>query len=102
MGRGAGDLTPRDFRKWAPLLREKLLLHAPRIAWFHGKVAYENYLRHAEGVEEELDWGGQARTIGRCRVFVTPNPSAANASFSLENLVAAYNDLAGLREAVTK
>jgi TDG/mug DNA glycosylase family protein len=70
----------------------------PRIAWFHGKLAYQNYLRYAEGVRDEVEWGEQARTIGRSRVFVTPNPSGANASFGLADLVAAYDELARLRD----
>ncbi len=95
---GAADLTANDFRRWAPLLRRKLLRFAPRIAWFHGKVAYRSYLQYAEDVRDEIEWGEQARTIGRSRVFVTPNPSGANASFGLTDLVNAYNDLARLRD----
>ncbi len=95
---GAADLTAADFKRWAPVLRRKLLRYAPRIAWFHGKVAYQNYLRYAEDVSEEVAWGEQARTIGRSRVFVTPNPSGANASFGLTDLVTAYNELARLRD----
>ena len=94
----ASDLTAADFRRWAPVLRRKLLRYAPRIAWFHGKLAYQNYLRYAEGVRDEVEWGEQARTIGRGRVFVTPNPSGANASFGLADLVAAYDDVARLRD----
>lgn len=96
--RGAGGLTAGDFKNGAPLLREKLLRYAPRIAWFHGKVAYQNYLRSAEGVVEEVGWGEQPRTIGGSRVFVTPNPSGANAAFALADLIAAYNELAQLRD----
>jgi double-stranded uracil-DNA glycosylase len=98
---GAGDLAAADFKHWAPVLREKLLRYAPRIAWFHGKVAYQNYLRHAEAVQEEVEWGKQPRTIGESRVFVTPNPSGANATFALADLISAYDELARLRDRLT-
>jgi len=98
---GAGDLAAADFKHWAPVLREKLLRYGPRIAWFHGKVAYQNYLRYAEAVHEEVDWGEQPRTIDESRVFVTPNPSGANATFALADLVAAYDELARLRDRLT-
>jgi double-stranded uracil-DNA glycosylase len=95
---GAGDLAAADFKHSAPVLREKLLRYAPRIAWFHGKVAYQNYLRHAEAVHEEVEWGEQPRAIGKSCVFVTPNPSGANATFALADLIAAYDELARLRD----
>jgi double-stranded uracil-DNA glycosylase len=95
---GAGDLAAADFKHWAPLLREKLLRYAPRIAWFHGKVAYQNYLRYAEAVHEQVEWGEQPRPIGESRVFVTPNPSGANATFAVADLIAAYDELARLRD----
>lgn len=95
---GAADLAAAEFKHWAPVLREKLLRYAPRIAWFHGKVAYQNYLRYAEAVQEKVEWGEQPRTIGRSRVFVTPNPSGANATFALADLVTAYDELARLRD----
>ena len=94
----AGDLAAADFKHWAPVLRAKLLQYAPCIAWFHGKVAYQNYLRHTEAVREEVEWGEQPRTIGRSRVFVTPNPSGANATFVLADLITAYDELARLRD----
>ena len=95
---GASDLTAADFRRWAPVLRRKLLRYAPRIAWFHGKLAYRNYLRYAEDAREEVRWGEQPRNIGRSRVFVTPNPSGANANFGLIDLITAYDKLARLRD----
>jgi TDG/mug DNA glycosylase family protein len=95
----ASAVKPAAFRKHAPLLKEKLLRYKPRIAWFHGKQAYGAYLRYAEGVvDEDVPWGRQARRIGQSVVFVTPNPSPANAAFSLETLVEWYRKLAALRD----
>ena len=87
---GAAELTAQDFRQGAPLLKEKLLHYQPRIVSFHGVTAYGNYLKFAEGVKERLELGLQPRTIARSRVFVTPNPSPANAAYSLDVLVAWY------------
>lgn len=98
---GAAQLRTADFRVWAPRLTEKLLDIAPRLVWFHGKMAYREFLRHggsgtADG-RADLDWGLQPRRIGVSRVFVTPNPSPANAAYSLDDLIVCYRSLALLR-----
>jgi len=95
---GGHELRAADFREWAPLLKRKLLDCAPRIAWFHGKQAYAGYLRHAEGISPAVDWGEQPRWLGSSRVFVTPNPSPANAVFSLDDLLAWYVRLREFRD----
>jgi TDG/mug DNA glycosylase family protein len=92
------DLRAADFREGAPVLREKLLRYRPAVAWFHGRVAYGHYLRYAEGVEEPVPWGEQARRIGESRVFVTPSPSPANAGFSLAVIIDGYRALKALRD----
>jgi double-stranded uracil-DNA glycosylase len=95
---GAAQIKPADFRKWAPLLRDKLIHHRPYIAWFHGKMAYRNYLLYAEGRKINVTWGQQVAVIGRSAVFVTPNPSPANAVFSLAELIKWYSRLKTLRD----
>ena len=89
-------LRAADYRRWAPVLKDRLLEHRPRVAWFHGKLAYTNYLKYAEGSAETVDWGKQPVTIGEAVVFVTPNPSPANAAYSLENLTDWYRKLGRL------
>ena len=95
---GASDLRAGDFRQWAPVLREKLERLRPLIVCFHGVTAYRNYLKHTEGVNDQVELGLQARNIGSSRVFVVPNPSPANAAYSLEVLVDWYRQLKDLRE----
>ena len=95
--KGASDLRAADFRRWSPVLREKLLRHRPRIVCFHGAVAYRSYLRHACGVNERPELGLQPRRIGESLVFLVPNPSPANAVYSLEDLVEWYRRLGELR-----
>ena len=100
---GSG-LTAEDYRRWAPVLKEKLERFQPLIACFHGMVAYRNYLWYAEGRRPKLlSLGPQEQAIGRSRVFVVPNPSPANAQYSLEALAGWYLDLrAFLRELKTR
>ena len=83
-------LRTADFRQWAPVLKEKVLRYAPRLGCFHGLMAYKAYLQHGEGVKESPKLGLQDRTIGSSRIFVVPNPSPANAKYSLSDLAEWY------------
>lgn len=96
MGR---ELRAADYREGALILREKLLDYQPGIAWFHGKVTYRNYLKYAGGGEPEADirWGAQKFHVGKTGVFVTPNPSPANAAYSLDDLIRFYNEMVSCR-----
>jgi TDG/mug DNA glycosylase family protein len=93
----AAELRAADYRDWAPILKDKLEQNTPRIAWFQGKQACAHYLKYAEGMKPELDWGEQPFRLGRTRVFVSPNPSPANAAFSLEELTDWMRRLQDLR-----
>lgn len=96
---GAGDLRAADFRVWAPALNANLHHYRPRIAWFNGKGVYQSYLRYGRGIAPPvIALGEQAETLEGAVVFVTPNPSPANAAFSLEALTAWYRQVAALRE----
>jgi len=95
--RMANALRTADYREGAVVLKEKLLEYQPKIAWFHGMVTYKNYLRYAEGIDAEVPWGAQKLQIGTTRVFVTPNPSPANAQFSTDDLINYYNEIVSYR-----
>ena len=90
---GSG-LRAADYRRWAPLLREKLLQCQPRLVCFHGLMAYKAYLRYAEGEKAAPELGLQPRPIGESGVFVVPNPSPANARYSVEALAEWYDEVA--------
>ena len=91
---GSG-LTAADYRQWAPVLKGKLEQFRPLVACYHGMMAYRNYLWHGEGIRLGTGTlGRQSHRIGDTRVFVTPNPSPANASYSISDLVGWYLDLA--------
>ena len=92
------SLKAADYRRWAPVLKTKLLDCQPMIACFHGMMAYKAYLRYAEGIRAEPELGLQDYAIGDTRVFVAPNPSPANAQYSLEVLADWYRRLGSLRE----
>ena len=94
---GMAALRAADYREGAPVLRQKLLAHQPLIAWFHGKEAYRNYRKYTGEPNEPLEWGEQPHKIGQGHVFVTPNPSPANAAFSLAVLIEWYIKLGELR-----
>ena len=95
---GVGDLKAADFRDGAAALKERLLPFAPRIVCFHGIMAASHYARHAEGDRSQVMLGPQPWSIGTSKVFVSPNPSPANASFSLEDIIDWYVKLKEFRD----
>ena len=92
--RGVADLKAADYREGAPRLCALIARYQPRYAWFHGKLAYKNFIRYGGIHAEGEDWGLQRQPMGGTRIFVTPNPSPANAAYSLGDLVTWYNRLA--------
>jgi len=93
---GASDLRSDDFQFWAPVLREHLEANQPAVAWFHGKVAYRNFLRANRLSSDDTEWGVQPRKLAKTLFFVSPNPSPANAAFSDQTIGAFYSQLASL------
>lgn len=91
--RGAGDLRAADFNEWIPHLEERIERTRPPILWFHGKVAYGYYLRCRGQRAANLAWGLQREKQQDCHVYLSPNPSAANAVFSLADLTGYYQAL---------
>lgn len=92
--RGAAELRAPDYREGSRRLQELLEDYRPGFAWFHGKLAYKQFLKCAGHAVDRDAWGLQSLCIGSTRLFVTPNPSPANAAFSLEELVTWYDRLA--------
>ena len=97
----ASGLRAADYRRWAPELKDKLSSYQPLIACFHGVTAYSAYLKYAEGIEEKPVLGRQQHKIGESHVFVVPNPSPANAVYSVSDLAGWYDRLAEFRKELT-
>ena len=82
----ASSVTPAMYGEWVPRLQDRLRAAAPRVICFHGVMAYRPFAKHALPAGEE--------TFAGARIFVAPNPSPANAHFTLEDQVSAYDRLA--------
>jgi len=92
---GSAELRPREFREGA-VRREALVgMLEPGVVWFQGAQAWRAFARHSGwSVAGKVEWGPQPRTVGRARIFVTPNPSPANAAYGLPVLVRWFDALA--------
>ena len=91
---GGSSLKADDYRRWAPVLRDRLLDCSPLLVCFHGLMAHKAYLQYGESEKSSPQLGLQPRSLGPSRVFVVPNPSPANAQYSLDDLVDWYNRVA--------
>lgn len=101
----ASKLRAADFRRWAPQTRAKLVEAAPLVVCFNGITAYRWFLQYAEDAaaktttgKRAVSLGEQEVRIGDSRVFVAPNPSPANASYSLRDIARWLQRLAALRD----
>ena len=90
----AAGLTLDDFEEWAPRLIKKLESYSPRVACFHGLTAYRPFLRMGLRYDRQPALGPQPEVIGSTRLFVVPNPSPANAHFTVRDQIAWYDRLA--------
>lgn len=84
---GEDGLAPAEYRAAAAGFRQKIRHYAPAFIGFLGKAAYAGLVG-----QRDVAWGPQDIMIEGCKVWLLPNPSGRNRSFSLERLVAAYQD----------
>ncbi len=92
---GLKDLRAEDFSAGIAVLRGKLARLSPRLLWFHGKVAAREFVRRT-GPGGDVAWGLQDFLVEGLPCFVSPNPSPANAAYSLAEITASYDRLAAL------
>ena len=90
----AADLNPRDFEQSAPRLLRKLRRFRPQVACVHGLTAYRPFLKYVLRCDASPALGEQPQTIGATRLFVVPNPSPANAHFTVADQTMWYDRLA--------
>jgi TDG/mug DNA glycosylase family protein len=88
----ASDLSLRELAAGVDALVAKLTRYRPRVACFHGITGY----RHVHGTLAETapELGFQEVDLGPTRVYLAPNPSGANAHFTRDDQIRAYNELA--------
>jgi TDG/mug DNA glycosylase family protein len=84
----ADQLSAQEFVAAAGQFEQKIARYAPRFVAFLGKAAYA-----ALSDRREIAWGSQPETFGGAAVWILPNPSGRNLSFSLDQLVSAYRAL---------
>ena len=91
----AAELSAKDFAEWVPRLLEKIERFRPRVACFHGLTAYRPFLQLALRCDDrKCALGPQEKLIGETRLYVVPNPSPANAHFTLADQTRWYDRLA--------
>jgi thymine-DNA glycosylase len=73
--RSASDLSIRELRDGATVLRAKLLRYSPRVVCFNGKGMYEVFGGHP------CRFGVQDESIGTAVEFVMPSTSARTAAY---------------------
>lgn len=99
----AADLRAADFREWAPVLDAHLRKYRPRVVWFNGKGVFRSYLQYGRGIGiGGVELGEQAIRIEGNLVIVTPNPSPANAAFSLDTLIDWYSRVAEMKRRMAR
>ncbi|SFS02283.1 G/U mismatch-specific uracil-DNA glycosylase [Granulicella pectinivorans] len=90
----ASQVARGEFQASADALREKVRRFRPRYLVFLGKPAFSALFQ-----QKNVSWGRQDIRFEGAEIWVLPNPSGLNRSFTLEALVTAYRELhTALRE----
>lgn len=89
----AHHLRAADYRAGAERLARVVGEYRPPLLWFHGATAYRAFCRHALAPQDTVALGLQPQTFAGARIFVSPNPSPANARYSLDHLIDSYRQL---------
>jgi len=89
---GCKDLNAADYRAGSIRLQALIETIQPQVIWFQGKLTCQKYLQYTSK-KHAINWGLQSWRISDKLVFVSPNPSPANAAFSLQVITDSYQDL---------
>jgi TDG/mug DNA glycosylase family protein len=90
----AHQVRAADFRAGAARLATAVDACRPRVLWFHGATAYRAFCRQVLQAQATVEPGVQPQVFAGAPIFVTPNPSPANARYSLDELIGRYRELA--------
>lgn len=81
----ADELSKEEFSQSLAAFTKKISTYTPRYLAFLGKPAYQAFFR-----KKEVVWGLQEERFCGAIVWVLPNPSGLNRSFTLQSLVDYY------------
>ncbi len=84
----ATELNRADFIAARPAFEHKIAKNRPRYLAFLGKPASSVLLK-----QRDLSWGFQPARFGGSAVWVLPNPSGLNCTFTIGKLTDAYRKL---------
>jgi TDG/mug DNA glycosylase family protein len=88
----AAELTPAELRAGADRLRDLVDARRPRVVAIAGVTAYRTAFARPRAL-----LGPQPEPLGTAQLWILPNPSGLNASWTLPRLTQAFADL---REAI--
>jgi TDG/mug DNA glycosylase family protein len=89
--KSANDLTPEDFERGVPELRERLRGASPRVVAFNGKMGYQKFRGRTMG---PIKLGWQREAFEGAKVFVLPSTSGRNGSLTRAQKLACFRRLA--------
>ena len=101
---GCKDLKAADYRLGAVRLIELIHSIKPSLIWIHGKLTCQKFLQYQattnnappsafrKGISD-IAWGAQDWQINNTPVYISPNPSPANAAYSLTDISDSYQAL---------
>src|SRR5690242_16853976 len=84
----AAELTDAELRDGADRLRALAARRGPRFVAIAGVTAYRTAFRHPRA-----SIGPQDEHLGAARLWILPNPSGLNASWTMPKLVSAFREL---------
>jgi len=90
----AAELTPAELREGAARLRALVEARRPSVVAIAGVTAYRTAFARPKAL-----LGPQSERLGAARLWILPNPSGLNASWTLPRLTEAFREL---RETVTE
>jgi double-stranded uracil-DNA glycosylase len=84
----AAELTPAELKTGGERLRALISAHRPRVLAIAGVTAYRTAFAHPRAAT-----GPQPGPLGTTPVWVLPNPSGLNASWTLPRIAASFREL---------
>ena len=89
----ASDIAAAEFSTAIEALVAKLQRFRPKVACFHGIMAYRPMHRALTRSRTDPTLGPQSLRIGSTRLYLVPNPSPANAHFTASDQTQWYDRL---------